>query len=79
MSIEKLSYVFDSKEKSLLLEGLRTILWECENRLSMLQNEDEIKRITALIDRLTGPHFDRDKSQRVDPYEMVEEYLRGVP
>ncbi|OUW11048.1 MAG: hypothetical protein CBD26_03930 [Candidatus Pelagibacter sp. TMED166] len=80
MSMENMSYVFDSKEKSLLLEGLRRILWEAENRLSMLQDKKEIKALEQLIDRLTEPNFEEEnKSGRVDPYEMVAECLKGVP
>ena len=68
MSLENMMFRFDSKEKNLLLQGLRRILWEAENRLSMLQDKEEIKALEQLIDRLTEPNFEEEnKSGQVDP------------
>ena len=42
----------NKEESSLVLQGLRNMLWEAENRLSMLQNRREIEVLTLLIARL---------------------------
>ncbi len=66
MSLDNMLMRFDSKEKSLILQGLRRILWEEENRLSMLQDKKEIEQIENLIERLTEPFEESTGEQAID-------------
>ena len=57
------------EEKNLLLFALGRVLWEMEDRLSMLQVPEEVKELKDLIDKIEK---DNDR-------ERVERLLPGVP
>ncbi len=57
------------EEKNLLLFALGRVLWEMEDRLSMLQVPEEVKELKDLIDKI-----EKDNER-----ERVERLLQGVP
>ncbi len=54
------------EEKNLLLYALSQVLWDMENRLSMLQDKKEIEQIENLIERLTEPFEESTGEQAID-------------
>ena len=51
--------VFNQKEKNLLLDAVGTLLWEMENRSSVVQSSKELEQVRNLMQKLVD---DREKN-----------------
>ena len=53
---------FNQKEKNLLLDAGGTLLWEMENRLSVVQSSKELEQVRNLMQKLVD---DREKNNEL--------------
>ena len=53
---------FNQKEKNLLLDAVGTLLWEMENRLSVVQSPKELEQVRNLMQKLVD---DREKNNEL--------------
>ena len=53
---------FNQKEKNLLLDAVGTLLWEMENRLSVVQSSKELEQVRNLMQKLVD---DREKNNEL--------------
>ena len=63
---------FNRTEKNVLLNALGSLLWEMENRLSMLQVPEEIMEVKELMSKIQA---DNER----ETVATVEKLLIGIP